>query len=89
MEVPLELANRLEEARVARNRLAHTYLSERSKQFQTVVGRSEMIQELDEIGDQMHELYNHLDNVIVGWLRDPNRDPHRLIEHLCNPSEQA
>lgn len=48
-----------------------------------------MIQELDEIGDQMHELYNHLDNVIVGWLRDPNRDPHRLIEHLCNPSEQA
>ena len=88
-EVPPAFASRLEEALNLRNWLAHHYFADRAEAFQTPDGRSEMIRELDGIGNRLHKLFEYFDDLLVGWLMDPSPETRELIERFCRTSEEA
>ena len=60
--------NRLEAARRTRNWLVHRYFADRSGLLQTRVGRSFMIRELDQIGDEFYKLWGVVDAAFVTWF---------------------
>src|SRR5262249_13177218 len=70
IQLPADFEEQLRKALELRNWLAHRYFWERMSQFQTPEGRSAMIQELDQITDQLHALYEELDQRLVGRLHD-------------------
>jgi|ERR1051326_2599701 hypothetical protein len=69
VSVPVSLQTRLEAARRNRNRLAHQYFFDRSDSMQTCNGRSEMIHELDELGEEFYQLWGYFDEALVAWLQ--------------------
>jgi hypothetical protein len=66
--VPPSFDLRLQAARRQRNALAHGYFSRWAASFQTAAGRSEMINELDRIGEEFYQLWGILDSALVTWL---------------------
>ncbi len=66
--MPAGFDQRLEETLRLRNWLTHHYFGENSTKFTMPSGRSEMIQELDQISDRLNELDEYFDRLLVGWL---------------------
>jgi uncharacterized protein YutE (UPF0331/DUF86 family) len=73
VEPPSDFDERLQKAREMRDWLVHHYFWERVNQFQIPEGRSAMIQELDQITDQLHSLYEELAQRLVDKLHDSSR----------------
>ncbi len=88
-EVPPAFAFRLDEALKLRNWLTHHYFADRAEAFQTPAGRSEMIRELDEIGDRLHRLYEYFDDLLVGWLLDPSPVSRELVQRFHETAEET
>jgi 23S rRNA G2069 N7-methylase RlmK/C1962 C5-methylase RlmI len=78
-DVPADFDARLQEALRLRNWLTHRYFANRTTEFQSPEGRSEMIRELDEISDRLDELDQYFDHLLVSWLVDPGMRTRKLI----------
>lgn len=79
LEVPGDFDLWLRESVRLRNWLIHRYFLDRSPEFQSPEGRSEMIQELDSISDRLNELDTYFDHLLVNWLTKPNMRTKKLI----------
>lgn len=88
-EVPPTFAARLAEAQRLRNWVTHHYFQDRAEAFQTDAGRADMIRELDEIGDQLHKLYEYFDDLVVGWLRQPTSSTKEFVERFRKTAGEA
>ena len=89
LPVPSSFLARLDAARVKRNWLAHHYFSDRAEAFQSKAGRTEMIRELDRIGEEFYQLWGYLDAAIVAWLGCQNRTTALLIEEFNRTVREA
>jgi len=78
-DVPKDFDQRLQEALRLRNWLTHRYFAERTAEFESPAGRSEMIRELDKISERLNELDEYFDHLLVKWLVDPSMRTRKLI----------
>ena len=78
-DVPTDFDQRLHETLHLRNWLTHHYFADRTAEFQSPEGRSEMIRELDKISDRLNELDKYFDHLLVKWLVDPSMRTRKLI----------
>ena len=69
-DAPTDFDQRLQETLRLRNWLTHHYFVDRTAEFQSPEGRSEMIRELDGISDRLNELDEYFDHLLVNWLVD-------------------
>src|SRR3990172_9304045 len=67
-DVPANFERRLQEALRVRNWLTHHYFAERTVEFQSPQGRSQMIRELNDLSDRLYELDAYFDRLLVSWL---------------------
>lgn len=88
-DVPATFQARLVEAQHLRNWIAHHYFRDRAEAFQTETGRANMIRELDEIGDRLHELYEFFDDLLTGWMVHRGSSSRELIERFNKVASEA
>ena len=83
LRIPGRLKTRLDAARGKRNWLAHQYFFDRSGWMQTCAGRSEMIRELDGLGEEFYRLWGYFDDAIVAWLQGGDHTNGALVAQFA------
>lgn len=91
IEIPDNFEKSLKQALEYRNWLAHHYFWERAGHFMSTIGRTKMIEELQEIVDFLHSFDHELISVSTAWAKKNgvsedviNQERERLIQEAEN-----
>lgn len=89
LSVPHRFQARLAAAVTLRNHLAHRYLVAPAGCFDTSVGRTRMMRELEQMSNEFYDLWGYLDEAFMIWFRRAGASPEQFIHDLKSVISEA